>query len=357
MTFVTENMRPMLEDTTNDTDTGFDIWIAKENHIISYRLFETRIAPCYLLPIMQTFDAKQNRWEQTTLDIVNAIPGWFGSTDVSWYTYNPRERVLYVQYIEGGVLKIKLDQKTVEHIMRRADSELMVSTRENISSFSVDDTYFHGMLDEEPDKLQEILIHQKDFAAENQTDHFMFTRNAMVYLSRRNKLIFFGSADTNSSQYLVYQYSLETRKWSFLLEAQALETEHYLNCLFTGNVKLVATEDEENIIIFHLENEAVHVYDVRKNEMKKCSLKLPAFERSAGAFGCVMLKDRTKEELVTFGYIRSLFPRANSKSMHVLPTHIGELVSRWVVFEFVHIVWPRRKHFRISVNDIFKSIV
>ena len=240
--------------------------------------------------------------------------------------------------------------------MRRSNSKLMVSTQENIICFDVDYIYFHGKLDEETDKLKQTLIYQQEFGSENQTDHFMFTRNAMVYLSRTNKLIFFGS-QKQSRKYLVYQYPLETRKWSLLLESQALEFEHYRNCLFTGNVKLVPTEDEEYIIMFHLEDERVRVYDVAKNEIKTCSLKLPPFERSAGEFGCVMLKDKMKEELVTFGYIRNLFPRATSKSMHVLPTHIGELVSRWVVFEFVHIVWPRRKHLRINVDDIFNSMV
>ena len=111
MTFVTENMRPMPEDTTKDPYTGVDIWIAKENPIIFYRMFETRIHPHYLLSTLQTFDVEQNRWEQTILDITNDIPTWFGSPNVSWYTYDSRERVLHLQYYGRGCIENKIGSR------------------------------------------------------------------------------------------------------------------------------------------------------------------------------------------------------------------------------------------------------
>ena len=76
-----------------------------------------------------------------------------------------------------------------------------------------------------------------------------------------------------------------------------------------------------------------------------------------GECHALSMRDRSREDLVTFGFVNRLF-RSELKGTQFLPRHIIQLIADWVEMENVYLLQQNGKgHWKISLDVILESLI
>ena len=106
-------------------------------------------------------------------------------------------------------------------------------------------------------------------------------------------------------------------------------------------------------------SQTVAVFDVEKNTIQTSSLILPAAPDGFGLYDAAIVRERSTESLLAFGYIRDFFESSSSGRMPLMSRHMMEMISQWVSVGFIHVVRIRtysREHFKVNVDKIMRSL-
>ena len=107
----------------------------------------------------------------------------------------------------------------------------------------------------------------------------------------------------------------------------------------------------------------IYAFDTDENKCKECSIKWPWPEFDNPMFP-IMIRDATRDKLLTFGYVNTCFKMKEFKDVQVLPHYLIQLITQWFVMEYAHIFAGYRHdnmnqvhdHYTINVDDLIDSI-
>ena len=74
-------------------------------------------------------------------------------------------------------------------------------------------------------------------------------------------------------------------------------------------------------------------------------------------FHLLSMRDKWREEMATFGFVRGCFDCKQMRRVQQLPRYIIELIAKWVDMESIHLMqsWNLQiGHWKMSVNEMFE---
>eukprot|EP01084_Bolivina_argentea_P214745 364550_1 len=97
----------------------------------------------------------------------------------------------------------------------------------------------------------------------------------------------------------------------------------------------------------------IHIYSVPDQTFRKSKIICP----EAGQFKAITVSDKKKDEIITFGYIRSVWKECDINDQLFPPQYLVRIISKYYFDEFVHLFsssfdYNPGVHWKISVFDI-----
>eukprot|EP01084_Bolivina_argentea_P295497 508754_1 len=101
-------------------------------------------------------------------------------------------------------------------------------------------------------------------------------------------------------------------------------------------------------------SDEIHIYSVNDETFKKSKIKCP--EGLCGQYQAITVSDAKKDELISFGYMRSEWNKCGVNSQLFPPEYLIRIINRYYFDEFVHLFHSdlngNGAHHKISVFDI-----
>ena len=203
----------------------------------------------------------------------------------------------------------------------------------------------------------------------------MVSPEHLMYFEDHNQLLLFGCGDCGSEldakaelswSNLVFRYDLFWNSWYSNSAWPARGINHnciQMNLYCSSAVKLA---DGRHVFISNgwsphylgRMTDQIAIYDVDDGIFKLCSVKL-SFRKFVFPES-VTLRDCGLEKLLASGFIRESLTLPSFQGLQPMPVHIEELIAKWVVIEYVHVLGQiyddRREHYRIGVDYIMDNL-
>ena len=141
------------------------------------------------------------------------------------------------------------------------------------------------------------------------------------------------------------------------------------------SVSIVATFDDNFVFIiqgkcsigidinkFNKQTPSIYVFDTKNNTCKKCHVEFPIFVDDINMFNGfqgIMIRNKIKDELLTFGFVNNCFKLNEFTNVQILPHYLIDLIVKYIIMEYIHIfsiykvdINGHHEHWKISVDDL-----
>eukprot|EP01084_Bolivina_argentea_P149800 261653_1 len=176
-----------------------------------------------------------------------------------------------------------------------------------------------------------------------------------IYLKRRQSIILLGGYAGFTAFNSIYEYSLLSNKWNKLNVKLSVKLSHFA---------VVSTRFDQYIIILGgwidgLDaSDDIYIFDIKHAKLMKSKMKC-----HFGGYTKGIITDNTyNDELLTFGFVNSIFKTDAFYDIQPLPHYLIQLISTWVCNQHIHIIQnnsqtggAEAEHCRINVDDIFNA--
>ena len=160
--------------------------------------------------------------------------------------------------------------------------------------------------------------------------------SCFIHMKSTNSLLLFA---LNRS---IFEYSLLTKKWNKWKALSPVKIDN-----------VVVSMNEKFILLINNYFRTIYVFDVQKRVSFKSKINIPS--ESIGTGQAVIMYSKTRDQLLTFGYIRKVYDEAEMNGVQQLPLCLINMILNKVHFEYLHVI-AYRDHWKINVDQILASI-
>ena len=163
---------------------------------------------------------------------------------------------------------------------------------------------------------------------------------------------------------VLFRYSLDDEQWTMLNVdnirgiGMTFQRARYDAIVYSKNEQYILSMGGFSSIYTsttgdNVLSDTIAVYDVNANAFRVSSQRLPIMREPAIDFNCCIIRNWPLESFVMFGYVRRLYASEPFENVMDIPLHLLFLMTRWVAFDFVHVIYDQR-HFQMRVDRIVK---
>ena len=182
------------------------------------------------------------------------------------------------------------------------------------------------------------------------------SRNSIILIGRAGRSTKFG------------EYSLSTKEWQYWAYS-------YFPQFPVSDVAIVCSADGRHLITFgvtslegyhkfcghHIPNQQkidhrdrIYIFNLDDHTAipKESALRCPV--QGTGCFHALMMGDRKRDEVMTYGFVRRCFNNAEMNNLTFPPRYLIELMAKWFAMEWIHLFerTGKKRHWKICLDDI-----
>eukprot|EP01084_Bolivina_argentea_P103189 184861_1 len=298
------------------------------------------------------YNINKNEWNKMALNYPHceSHSNTFDQNKQILYLYGEGKRINY--HTHNYLIQIDFNTKiatTVPHLPGFGMCTQMALINKQIHIIGGFDNNTHSIWNETNEKSE--VVHTFSNSVH---DH------RLLHLKSKNKLLLLGGEYHLNCKNEIYEYCVKNNKW----KKWSVKLPKPLN-----KFGIISTNNDNFMIIFggcigfkydgtdvicgdlndHFSSD-IYVCDISKKLFIKSTIKCPF----ATPYYAMIVEDKNKDELLTFGFVNEFFRSKNGCNLQKLPFYIVKLIKQWVCNEMIHLL-SGKYHWKIALDEILKS--
>ena len=291
----------------------------------------------------QKYDVVEDKWSRYPISVPKQLKG----TNWKVKAYNRTTNSIYaVQKGRGRLTEFDVKTGSVRSMFSnlpfRCDTIFLIG--DELHLFGYHRSYYRHLI------LNKALGNNQRFDLKLRVLEKGYSAvTAVVHSKPRNSILCVMDDGWNP---VIDEYSLSTKQWNMRRCDSSLIMDEYVRYL-----KALCTADGRYLVI--LKNDIISICDLNESTLKLTAVRCPDVINVGEdrEFHLLSMRDKWREEMATFGFVRGCFDCKQMKRVQQLPRYIIELIAKWVEMESIHLMqsWNFQiGHWKMSVNEMLE---